>query len=522
MPDGDDWIVDTDKLSCVNAGKPDVAPDSWTMLEGVIAEPEEEFSSKYPNCVPHSDIDLEGIDDNTQALLDWMMFIEKSEQPVVYMHGEWQDDGSVRYFGTDASEELPLRVDRYGNLCLNMYDDPDVTRIFLAYNDGIFEPEGAAITADTDPETYPENVKNVLSFMTEQNFKDWTAYSKNKDGSNCEGNVDDCDPFSTAFDFLTAIARTPRFCDGQFGGVYSRMRNEAMCAKELSGLFALVSYFTNKWDEDLVDADGNSVPYLLQALYKITEGDCATDEQKASDHCQELGGNTADVHAFYRDRITDIDDKDYTPRGGGYIYGADMYYWFSQIVYGDNTVVDDPGMVETDPVAWWLTIMMRWMIPFEGVPAPHNILLGQWEPTETEADMGITDGFGAVSQLWFGDDQCGLAGHPEAKARTEMYQWLIDNIEGFDGTWKATDTIMDWEANDCAGAAKAAFPTDGDYSDMVQFMTGKVMATSWEEGASEEELVSDTCYIVEEMTDYIVWQKDAFRNCIYDKFIEGL
>lgn len=129
--------------------------------------------------------------------------------------------------------------------------------------------------------------------------------------------------------------------------------------------------------------------------------------------------------------------------------------------------------------------MMRWMIPMNNQPAPHNIMLGQWEPTYFEAEQGITDGFGAVSALLFGASQCGMAGHPIAKARADIYLGIIDLLsqegqleEGEQEggkTWKASDTIFSFESSDCANMARAEFPKDGDYSSFPQFATRNIM-----------------------------------------------
>lgn len=195
-----------------------------------------------------------------------------------------------------------------------------------------------------------------------------------------------------------------------------------------------------------------------------------------------------------------------------------MYYWFSKIVYDDLRVVETPSLLDTDPETWWLSIMMRWMIPFEKKPAPHNILLGQWEPTDSEASSGISDGFGAVSALWFGDEQCGLARHKEANARTDFYLTAIESFAPADGSWEPLDTIMDWESSDCIGSAKAPFPADGDYANLYQFIVPRVPVTKFDGTSFWEE--SETCFIVSEPSDYNVWSKDAFRMCIFDKFME--
>lgn len=156
------------------------------------------------------------------------------------------------------------------------------------------------------------------------------------------------------------------------------------------------------------------------------------------------------------------------------------------------------------------------MVPLNNQPAPHNIILGQWEATESEAANGITDGFGAISALLFGSEQCGMASHPIAKARTDIYLAIIDFLsadnqleEGeVDGgkTWKAKDTIFSFEESSCANAKRAAFPDDGDYSSFPMFATPTVSKrAAFTADFAVADSTSDTCYVVNERTDYIVW-----------------
>lgn len=75
------------------------------------------------------------------------------------------------------AEELPLFINRYGNLCTNIYDTDDSTaRILTAAHDGIFDTDADAITDDTAPEDYPTNVQNIVSFMGESDFDTLFAY----------------------------------------------------------------------------------------------------------------------------------------------------------------------------------------------------------------------------------------------------------------------------------------------------------------------------------------------------------
>lgn len=281
--------------------------------------------------------------------------------------------------------------------------------------------------------------------------------------------------------------------------MYSRFFDEALCAKEFSGMAAVAITETNGWDDTLTDANGEVVPYYKQGLAVTRETACDETSEMTDDFCMAVGADDSQIPAFYADKGLPADNK-YVPRGAGYMYGVDEYYWFSQVVYGDNTIIDDLDLVSTDPVNWWLSGLMKWMIPMNGKPSPHNIIMGQWEPTDAELELGITDGFGAISSLFYGGEQCGMSGHPRANARTEIYENLMAGFSG-DG-WTAMDTVFDWESSDCASAAREDFPTWGDYN-FPMFAQHTIDAYE-----------TPTCFVVSDRTDYILWAKDGFRDCI--------
>lgn len=100
-----------------------------------------------------------------------------------------------------------------------------------------------------------------------------------------------------------------------------------------------------------------------------------------------MGADATAFDAFFMTKTVDTENSagaGMVPRGLGYLYGADAYWMFSQIVFGDDSVLEDPEMVTRDPVTFFLSGFMTWMIPMNGKPAPHNIMLGQWEPSWEE------------------------------------------------------------------------------------------------------------------------------------------
>lgn len=403
----------------------------------------------------------------------------------------------------------------YGNLCTNIYEtEPALTRVLYAFNDGIFDSTAAAIDSTTLEEDYPDNVYTLTRWMTEEGFNDWTANQIQVDGTDENGDAcTECNPFTTYWDFLTAVAKTPGFCGGVAGSMYSRFTDGQMCGKEAAGALATIIAQTNLNNADLTDANGDIVPLYKQGLNELADPDCDVNNggDTSSAKCQMLGGDPSSYPAYYADKGLDPNGHLFVPRGAGYIYGADQYYWFSKLVYGDSSITDDPTLVQTDAVTWWMSGMLTWMIPMNGKPAPHNIIMGQWEPTEVEAEYNIVDGFGAVSQLLYGGSQCGQANHPVAALRTQIYEGLLADINAADGSWAAADTVHQWEANDCASAALADFPDWGEYSNVPQFAATSVITPDL-----TEHVAPYTCYVVNHRTDFIVWEKDAFRECIME------
>lgn len=91
--------------------------------------------------------------------------------------------------------------------------------------------------------------------------------------------VDDAD-FTTIYDFLSAIAMAPAFCDGSAGPSYARFADEAMCAKEFATMAAVAITQTGTEYNDLTPLtgdDGAELPAMLQGMQVTGETLCQTD-----------------------------------------------------------------------------------------------------------------------------------------------------------------------------------------------------------------------------------------------------
>lgn len=258
-------------------------------------------------------------------MVDSWAFTEAEMMPLIYQFGYYDDTASAwAYWGEAYGEEIPIWPDANGNLCTNMWEEVDIemTRIFLAFNDGLFDTTIAAIDENTLPEDYPVNVSNIVSFFSQESF-DWLfEYQVQVDGTDADGACTECVDFTSYWDFLTAVARVPSFCNGTPGGMYSRFEDAQMCAKEMAGMLAVMITQTNTFDDTKVDANSDAVEYVQQGLSELQDAACDETSELADDYCVAMDDATT-RDPFFDGKTLDTGSVGFVPRGAGYIYGAD-------------------------------------------------------------------------------------------------------------------------------------------------------------------------------------------------------
>lgn len=111
-------------------------------MDGIIGEELTDFLEMFPHCLPASDLQAK-IDGSTAsadeiAMMEYLYYVELEMPPVEWMLSYTADDGSIVYDG--YYEELDIYVNRYGNLCTNIYEvDMATGRVLTAAHDGIFD-----------------------------------------------------------------------------------------------------------------------------------------------------------------------------------------------------------------------------------------------------------------------------------------------------------------------------------------------------------------------------------------------
>lgn len=129
----------------------------WTLVEGGVGEQQETFSERYPHCFSADDIST---DPAWEYFISMAMYMEEAEEYLQWAEPSWETDGA---YDNAYMSELPLFVNRYGNLCTNMWTDVDdgLARVLTAMEDGIFEPaadEYDDTTDYSDTSVFPNNL----------------------------------------------------------------------------------------------------------------------------------------------------------------------------------------------------------------------------------------------------------------------------------------------------------------------------------------------------------------------------
>lgn len=85
---------------------------------------------------------------------------------------------------------------------------------------------------------------------------------------------------------------------------------------------------------------------------------------------------------------------------GNYGYAADC-------IFGDKKILlNNPDMVETDPVVAFKTAIYFWMTPQTARPSAHDVMIGKWQPNATDKAAYRTPGFGMTINIINGQVEC--------------------------------------------------------------------------------------------------------------------
>jgi len=99
----------------------------------------------------------------------------------------------------------------------------------------------------------------------------------------------------------------------------------------------------------------------------------------------------------------------------------------SNFIFGDkNILLNNPKLIETDPVIAFETAIWFWMTPDTGKPSPHDAMIGKWQPSTADKAMGRSPGFGMTINIINGPVECNKGENVFGMVdRISFYQYFL-------------------------------------------------------------------------------------------------
>ncbi len=201
-----------------------------------------------------------------------------------------------------------------------------------------------------------ENVKRVMNILSKEKWSDLFPVA---------------DSIYNYEKFLQAVAKYPKFC-GEVGDNIGS-DSDSVCRKELATLLSFYAYESGIQSTNLyIPGNTGNYPLWKQGLY----------------YTQIPGLNS-------------INGGTYFGRGSFLLSGENTYKMISEALYGDeNTLLKEPSRLAQDGYTSLASGMWYYMTPKNQTPSMHDIVVGNWKPTNDEIRNGMEQGFGAVMQTF--------------------------------------------------------------------------------------------------------------------------
>jgi len=117
--------------------------------------------------------------------------------------------------------------------------------------------------------------------------------------------------------------------------------------------------------------------------------------------------NTSLPYIAENDTYPAVPGKKYYGRGPMQLSYNGNYGYASDCIFGDKKVLlNNPALVETDPVVAFKTAIYFWMTPQTYKPSAHDVMTGKWQPNAADKAAGRTSGFGMTINIVNGQVEC--------------------------------------------------------------------------------------------------------------------
>jgi len=203
------------------------------------------------------------------------------------------------------------------------------------------------------------------------------------------------------------------------------------------------------WNEDWAKKKPDSI-YLIDYGNFCSEKDLRTNKKELAAFFANIAHETRHgENGKYNDGLMYIhesntslpyiaDNDNYPPVAGKKYYGRGPlqlsyngnYGYASDCIFGDKKILlNNPDLLETDPVAAFEAAIYFWMTPQTYKPSAHDVMLGKWQPKADDKAKNRKPGFGMTINIINGAVECGQGENVfSMNDRISFYQYFLKKL----------------------------------------------------------------------------------------------
>jgi len=203
------------------------------------------------------------------------------------------------------------------------------------------------------------------------------------------------------------------------------------------------------WNEDWAKKKPDSTYVIDYGLFCTEKGPATNKKELAAFFAQIAhetrhgrDGKYNDGLMYLHENDTSLsyiaDNDEYPPMAGKKYYGRGPmelsyngnYGYASDCIFGDKRILlNNPALVETDPVVAFKTAIYFWMTPQTHKPSAHDVMVGKWQPGAADKAAGRIPGFGVTIDIVNGPVECGKGEKVfSMNDRVGFYQYFLKQL----------------------------------------------------------------------------------------------
>ncbi|MES2278764.1 MAG: chitinase [Bacteroidota bacterium] len=134
------------------------------------------------------------------------------------------------------------------------------------------------------------------------------------------------------------------------------------------------------------------------------------------------------------DEYPPVPGKKYYGRGPLQLSYNGNYGYASDCIFGNAKILlNNPDLLQNDPVAAFKAAIYFWMTPQTRKPSAHDVMIGKWQPTATDKAKGRIPGFGMTINIINGPVECNQGdAMPTMANRIAFYQHFLTQLGASD------------------------------------------------------------------------------------------